>query len=436
MQKIRWMSLLCTLLVIVQLALLAIPAVAAGNTESVGLNEEASIIGDAFRFFSPKADDTNLLTTKYSKSGVGHATSTTVPTTSIEVAADPKAYVAFKLKNTTNAEVEFAVQLGLQSGVTRAAGVLWPLAYDTVTGEKLEYTLNTTANRASGTARGIKLASGAEIYFVVPLVSVDATDTLIPGMVQTNAETGTLTASAADSSTLQTQFQSRGILNFKELRVWCFKSGGGISFEISEVYAMDMDEYTERYNEFDFAMQTGASVRINAPTGLRFSAIADSNDYDYLIRRYGAENVSMGTIITPKSYAANAGAMTFEALNALTGVTTKYLDVTADEFYKKEKNSFVVAGSIVGLKNAYDFDYTAVCYIKVTDGNSVFYLYAADPQTRNISYVANAAVHVDRVTEKDEENGYIYEINDGNANGAWSCYNADEIALLKAYIVE
>lgn len=140
----------------------------------------------------------------------------------------------------------------------------------------------------------------------------------------------------------------------------------------------------------------------------------------------------MGTIITPETYANTAGGMTFAKLEALTGVTTKYLNVEAGDFYKKVGNQFAIAGSIAKIsENNYTNNYTAVAYVKVVDGDSTFYLYAADAQTRNISYVADQAIK-DTKPAEDKENGYIYDLG----NGTWSCYDPEtEIPILQGFIV-
>ena len=194
---------------------------------------------------------------------------------------------------------------------------------------------------------------------------------------------------------------------------------------------MSMEEYASRYNEASFNMLEGASVRLGDPTGLRFEATVDSNYWDYLINRYGKDNVTMGTIITPATYATTDEQMTFAYLDSLEIDGTKYLNVEAGDFYKKVGDRFVIAGSIANINSKnYTKDYVGRAYIKVVDGDSTFYLYATGAQTRNISYIASAAL-ADTKTAEDEENGYIYQIGENK----WSCYDPEtEIPILEGFV--
>ncbi len=430
---------LCLLLVLAQLMLLTIPVVADGSTtptEVVGLNETASLLGNEFRFFLPDAEDENLLSQTYELSSPTAPslieTTITLNNASLDISANKVAYIAYKLKNTGTVALSLGTRLDIFCKVTREAGASLPLVYDVKTGEKLDYEME-SSKRSDSTLRTISIPAGAEVYMVIPITSVNG-DNYVPSLPQ--ASNGNLiarnTSSRKTTADIEERYNSAtgGYLYLKSFRVYCVQSGGSV--EVSECYAMSMTEYTERYNEFDFTMQEGASVRLGTPTGLRFTATVDSNDWDYLVNRYGAENVTMGTIITPETYATTAGGMTFAKLEALTGVTTKYLNVEAGDFYKKVGNQFAIAGSIAKIsENNYTKNYTAVAYVKVVDGDSTFYLYAADAQTRNISYVADQAIK-DTKPAEDKENGYIYDLG----NGTWSCYDPEtEIPILQGFVV-
>ena len=384
------------------------------SQELTGLDESISLLGNGFRFFLPDADDTNLLSQTYSidLSNVTNKLTNAVVLnhTTLDISSSKVAYIAYRLKNTGETELSIGTRLNINCGVTRQAGASLPLVYDVTTGAKLNYTVNQKL-RSDSTLRTVKIPAGQEVFMVIPLTCV-ATDNYIPTLQQ--AANGNLiarnTTNVKTTKDIEAQYASRGYLYLTSFQLYCVETEG--AFEVSQCYATSMEEYRSRYNEFDFTMQEGASVRLSNPTGLRFTATVDRNDWNYLVNRYGAKNVTVGTLIVPATYATEAGGVTFEKLEALSGVTTKYLNVETDSFYKRVGSQYVIAGSIVGIHPTnYSKEYTGVSYIKVVDGEKVIYLYASDPQTRSISYVASEAV-------KDA-----------------TSYTQDELKLLNGFVV-
>ncbi|MGM9683896.1 MAG: hypothetical protein ACI3XQ_09890, partial [Eubacteriales bacterium] len=109
---------------------------------------------------------------------------------------------------------------------------------------------------------------------------------------------------------------------------------------------------------------TGASVRLNSPAGLRFSSDFAKDYIDSIVAEYGAENVVVGTLITPDSYVREAGAFTKEALDLLDAHSVKYLDVTAGEALKENTDSYTYAGSVANIKEVnYSLNYAGIGYI-------------------------------------------------------------------------
>lgn len=384
------------------------------SKEQVGLDESISLLGNDFRFFLPDADDSNLLSQTYSFSAPSKADiladKVILNHTTLDISSSKVAYIAYKLKNTGETDLSIGTRLNINCGVTRQAGASIPLAYDVTTGAKLDYTVNQEM-RSDSTLRTIKIPAGKEVFMVIPLTSMDS-DNYVPTLQQ--AANGNLIARNTDTVTttkdIESQYANRGYIYLTSFQLYCVETEG--TFEVSQCYAVSMEEYRSRYNEFDFTMLQGASVRLNNPTGLRFAATVDCNDWNYLVNRYGAKNVTVGTLIVPATYAAEAGGMTFEKLESLSGVTTKYLNVETDSFYKRVGSKYMITGSIVGIHpNNYSKDYVGVSYIKVIDGEKVIYLYASEPQTRSISYVAAEAL-------KDS-----------------SEYTQEELNLLKGFVV-
>ena len=494
-KKMNGKTLLCVLLVLAQLLLLTIPAVADGTTtptEVVGLNETASLMRDDFRFFLPDADDKNIIADSVSNANLAATNVMNFKLDTDEDAAtvrglntytsgqtmQPYAYIAYKLTNngTTAALVGTQLQIGrstdgVTTSVNRNAGATLPLCYDVVTGERLDslkdYNGVVTSNAelqeycttydyaksqgstlfSSNTVGCVSIPAGATVYMVVPFTSVNedrgiktfavddtsfSAGTPAQGNLRGDDATkaGSLSVSAQTYYLYAVNVYVKGTSYDVEAKTW--DTDDTYSLSVSECYAMSMEEYTSRYNEFDFNILEGASVRLGTPTGLRFEATVDSNDWDYLINRYGAENVTMGTIITPSTNATTDAEMTFAYLNTNATTTTKYLNVTAGDFYKKVGDDFVIAGSIANIsENNYTKNYVGRAYIKVVDGDSTFYLYATGAQSRNISYIASQAL-LDTKPAEDKENGYIYQLDENK----WSCYDPEtEIPILEGFVV-
>ncbi len=381
------------------------------SKELTGLNESVSLLGNGFRFFLPTSNDTDLLSQTYSFSAPSSpsilSNAVVLTDTTLDISSSKVAYIAYKLKNTGETDLSLGTRLNLFMGGTRQAGASLPLVYDITTGAKLNYTVSQEM-RSDSSLRTVRIPAGKEVYMVIPLTSA-ASDRYVPTLQQ--AANGNLIArNTATPTDIETGYAKVGYIYLRSFQLYCVESQG--SFEVSQCYAVSMEEYRLRYNEFDFTMLQGASVRLSDPTGLRFTATVDCNDWNYLVNRYGAKNVTVGTLIVPATYATEAGGVTFEKLEALSGVTTKYLNVETDSFYKREGSQYVIAGSIVGIHPSnYSKDYTGISYIRVTDGERVFYLYASDPQTRSISYVAGEAL-------KDS-----------------SEYTQEELNLLKGFVV-
>lgn len=175
---------------------------------------------------------------------------------------------------------------------------------------------------------------------------------------------------------------------------------------------------------------SGASVRMNAPTGLRFITGFDRAFLDGLTERYGAENVVIGTLIAPEAYVKEAGGFTRDALDALEKQSVTYLDVVAvaGSPYRTENDTVWYAGSVANiLENHYDLNYAAVGYITV-NGHTY---YAPQYTVRNVCEVANAAL-ADLSQTATEEYAYAVVIGDRRF---YSPYTEAQRAILRSFSV-
>lgn len=469
MKKLRLASIAMSIvLVLAQLMLVIIPVSAADPapvTEST-----APLFADTFQFFLPEADAKNYINTCAKAGGVVNGV---VPVAgahvsgfyngtetyfNLEVSAATSAYLSYKVKN--NADVAVAIASGVYFATTSknlGAAVMVPMVYDATTGARLDLKTSDTYATPLSAVWGqpmVEIPANTEVYVVVPLSSIDDATKYIPGIAYATGDTfagkgqisqkGVLYSSNADrTGWAQDYVNAKGAAHIKQIQMFVLGNAdatnntmvakGNFDLTISGVYVTTKEEYNAKYAAANFAMNGGA-VRMNQETGIRFASTLSKNYYNYLTETYGEENVTFGTIITPEHYATAAGAMTFAALDALdTAVygATKYLNVTADGFYKETETQAQIVGSLVGIKEThYDWNYTAVSYVKIVDGENVMYVYADNAVSRSIAGVAKDAVN-DRMQE--QATGYGYEINDGNANGKWSPYTTTQIDLLKGF---
>lgn len=139
-------------------------------------------------------------------------------------------------------------------------------------------------------------------------------------------------------------------------------------------------------------MQEGASIRTFAPTGIRFVSEISKADYDNLT----AKDAKFYTLIMPEKLVP-AGGITAE----------NYMTVNAERV--QAKNSIVVgtdtvtfSGTLVGKANgdgtyedyfpdaAYNMALTAVSYYTYTENKVETVVFANNPQTYSIAYIASA----------------------------------------------
>ena len=467
MKKIRFTTIAMSIvLVLAQLMFIVIPVSA--NDPAPVTESTAPLFVNDFQFFVPEG--TNHWSDGWSLSGSHSAYHTadnvyylnTVDTyitwNAPTIFTDTTAYVAYKLKNDGSDTVSIGTVLYFKTTEKNlCACVRTPLVYD-LQGNKLsyktsvDYTVKTVIASATAT---VEIPAGAEVYIAIPFVSAKTTNGReVPGIALAAHDTfatntigtdGCLYSNNTERSTLmQNLITSQGKSGLSQIQFIIAGNGadnngartytGDYNLSVSGVYAVTKEEYNAKYNAANFKMVEGAAARLNVKTGMRFAANISNDYYDYLVNTYGEENVSYGTIITPKHYADAAGAMTFAALDSLDTATwgaTKYLNVEATAFRKQTATLSQIAGSLVEIKeDHYDWNYSAVSYVKIVKGNEVIYLYAANAQTGMISDIAQKAVN-DRSVEEAE--GYGNNLNDGHANGNWSPYNTDEIDILKGF---
>ena len=201
------------------------------------------------------------------------------------------------------------------------------------------------------------------------------------------------------------------------------------------------------------SVKKGASIRLDAKSGLRFSSDINAWTVNYVATELAKEGtaVEYGTMITRSSYLKYTnGEFTMAAFDAK-GMTSRYINVVAkDGIVKNADGSVTIHAALVDIDaDNYQKDFVAISYIKYTNANDeVAYIYAGNvslaENSRNIEEVAYAALadvqtkaggaYTNAVSEY-----YVYNMAARKyelvKSTAYSAYTADQIKALQSYIV-
>lgn len=170
-----------------------------------------------------------------------------------------------------------------------------------------------------------------------------------------------------------------------------------------------------------FVMQNGASIRLNAVTGMRFKArISDS-----LVEEVAAsEDKAFGFVIAPRFYfekvlEISGDEGTPDYVNALARLVTEYGATPALQLICEpvlENGQWIIQASVAKiLYNNTNLAYSAVAYVKTeSEGEGPTYLYAeyseADCLTsaRSVAYVATAALQDESGQYTEEQTAVLH----------------------------
>ena len=183
---------------------------------------------------------------------------------------------------------------------------------------------------------------------------------------------------------------------------------------------------------------TGASVRLNDPTGLRFDTEIEKSMLDTLLAADDV-TVQIGTLIAPTKYVKAVGTFTADALDAYKNeqgfAFDTYINVPFDtdvyEFLEETDTAYTFSGAVANLyESNYNLAYSAVGYLTITVGDLsvTFYSdYIEQDHSRTIAFVAWAA-YTDRADVQSEDYPY-YVDKEGN----YSPYSNSSLAKMKAF---
>lgn len=176
----------------------------------------------------------------------------------------------------------------------------------------------------------------------------------------------------------------------------------------------------------------GAAVRLDVPTGLRFTGNIGKDYLDGLKTEYGAGNVKIGMLITPTDYLTdNSLAFTKEALDGCGALPEgkKYRKIEAATILETEDGAAYKINCVLSnvLEANYGRAFSAITYVEI-NGNTYYYSnYFEEDNSRSIFRVADAAL----LDLSDTEDGeYRYQVA---YTSEYSPYTAEQRATLEGF---
>ena len=143
-----------------------------------------------------------------------------------------------------------------------------------------------------------------------------------------------------------------------------------------------------------FVMEKGASVRVGANAGIRFTSTISKSQYDALTQKYGEDQVKMGTLIAPKDL------LNGRELSLTSGLIleTEYVNVERQVWGAKSDNTTYYFNAVLSDLKPSNYDRTFVARSYITVGSETVYAGEFDQDGRSPAFVANAAKLEDGLT--------------------------------------
>ncbi len=143
-----------------------------------------------------------------------------------------------------------------------------------------------------------------------------------------------------------------------------------------------------------FVMEKGASVRVGANAGIRFTSSISKSQYDALTQKYGEDQIKMGTLIAPKDL------LNGRELSLTSGLIleTEYVNVERQVWGAKSDDTTYYFNAVLSDLQPHNYDRTFVARSYITVGSETVYAGEFDQDGRSPAFVANAAKLEDGVT--------------------------------------
>ena len=158
-------------------------------------------------------------------------------------------------------------------------------------------------------------------------------------------------------------------------------------------------------------MVTGASVRMDTPTGIRFTAQFSKGFVDGL-----DDTAKIGILIVPKAYLDEAGEFTVDALVALSESIGRKTYVAvynykdAEGCFAKSTDEYYIFNAVLANIKAenYTRDFCARAFIELEDGTILYSDYNDTNNRRNVAAVAESAYNdTQKLDENEGVAGYM-----------------------------
>lgn len=137
-------------------------------------------------------------------------------------------------------------------------------------------------------------------------------------------------------------------------------------------------------------LESGASVRTENPTGLRFTGLISKSYVDGLESE--GKTVTMGMLITPTEYLENVDEFTKSAFGD-TNYNPAYLEIDAAEETVKEDGDYYKIKCVIADIQNYEREFSAILYVKVDGGIVAYSHYNEVFNSRSVAEVAEAAYY-------------------------------------------
>lgn len=235
------------------------------------LNELLQV--DRFQFSLPDEGDKNLLTTPVVQKGVFSSLNNQTKMQVLyneggKIDMGDTAYLTYKLKNNSNQILSIGTMVYFRTtGGNLCAYVLNPLIYNAETGKKMA--CKTSYEYASGqyvlsnVMPTVEIPAGAEVFFAIPFISVNASKNYVPGIAMAEDDLfsegkrptmGNLWSNNADrTALLEDKLERDGATDCLQMQFFIGGNGansagirtydGSYDFEITELYAVSKQEY-------------------------------------------------------------------------------------------------------------------------------------------------------------------------------------------------
>ncbi len=151
----------------------------------------------------------------------------------------------------------------------------------------------------------------------------------------------------------------------------------------------------EAYNGL-LTSEAKASVRLTAPTGIRFATKVDTAKLDALYALLGDNliDIELGTLIVPEDYLEAGTEFTFDALDAA-GKDYVTVEATYGKYYDFDDDAATThfVGSLVNIKDKnIDRNFVGKGYVKVTLVSGLEYVYYANGYVSNVQATAGKVI--------------------------------------------